>query len=421
MKNIRKGLDYKWVIVIICGLMVFTTLGFCSSAGSIYIKPITEALDISRTAYSVTKSVRFVTTAVVNLFFGALIYRFGAKKLIMAGFISLIASALINSFGNNVLAFCVGSFFLGVGLSFTTTTIVGSVVNRWCAKNKGTIMGFILATNGVGAALARNILTPIIYSEEQGFRASYRVVALILAGVGLLVLLLFRNDPKGEEKVRIKKTKAAATEQERTAFKKPYFYVSLVCIFLTGLVLQSVSGIVDPYLSDVGLDMEFITLVMSISSIVLSFTKFGIGFLYDKTGVKATSLICYISALLNFVAMLFITTTIFGQALSFASSILSPIALPLETIMLPIFAREIFGENGFNKALGIFVSVNTAGYAVGGPIADGVFDIAGSYKPWIIAASFLIIAIAVTMNVVITVAKRDRKRMELSEKEIAEV
>ena len=406
MENRVKGFDYKWVIVLISGLMVFTALGFCSSANGIYIKPITETLGIARTSYSVTTSVRYVTTAVVNLFFGALIYRFGAKNLILTGFVSLIASTLIYSVATTVPVFCIGSMFLGIGLSFTTTTMVGSVINRWCAKNKGTIMGFVLASNGIGAALARAILTPIINGDTYGFRTSYRVVAIILAAVGAVMLIFFRNDPKGSEKVRIVKAKKEITDKDRRVFKMPYFYVSLVCIFLTGLVLQSVHNIADPHLSDAGLESTFITTVLSLNSIVLSGSKFGVGFIYDNVGIRVSSLICYVSAIVAFIALFSVSSSSFGHAISFVYSVFSSIALPLETIMLPIFARELFGDNGFNKALGIFVSVNTAGYAIGGPIANAVYDLSGSYKLWLIITTLIIAAIIVVMNVVLTVAKR---------------
>lgn len=407
MENKRTQLDYKWVIVVISGLMVFTALGFCSSSNGMYVAPITSALNIARSAYSVTTSVRYVTTAIVNFFFGFLIYRFGAKKLIMLGFASLIASSLIYSFANNVPVFCVGSVFLGIGLSFTTTTMVGSVVNRWCSKSKGTIMGVILASNGVGAALARVILTPIILSDDYGFREAYRVVAIILLFVAITMLLFFRNNPKGEEGVRIEKKRVEKSAADRAVFKKVYFYFSLVCIFFTGLVLQSIVGIVDPHLADVGLDPAFITTALSFVSIFLSISKFGVGFIYDKTGIRITSSICYVASIIGFTSIYLVTRE--AQGLTYVYGVFISLALPLETIMLPIFARELFGENSFNSALGIFVAVNTAGYAIGGPIANAVFDMCQSYRPWLICAAIIMFVVIITMHVVITFAKRDQR------------
>ena len=73
---------------------------------------------------------------------------------------------------------------LGLGLAWTTTTMVGSIVHRWCPAHAGKIMGQILAANGVGGAVATQIVTPIIYApgDAFGYRNAYKLVALILAG-----------------------------------------------------------------------------------------------------------------------------------------------------------------------------------------------------------------------------------------------
>jgi ABC-type Fe3+ transport system permease subunit len=68
----KKRLDYKWVIIAACFLMVFTCLGFCSSTKSFFIGPITENLGVDRSVYSINDSLRFISSAIINLFFGAL-------------------------------------------------------------------------------------------------------------------------------------------------------------------------------------------------------------------------------------------------------------------------------------------------------------------------------------------------------------
>ena len=95
-------LDYKWVVIGLCFLMVFVALGFCSSPKSLFIVPVTEKLGIDRSVYSVTDSCRYVATAIVNVFFGFLVAKFGPKRLIVAGFGSLIISTLLYAFAPNV-------------------------------------------------------------------------------------------------------------------------------------------------------------------------------------------------------------------------------------------------------------------------------------------------------------------------------
>ena len=413
MKN---KINYSWVIVGISALMVLTVLGFCSSAKSIYIAPICEALGISRSAFSINDSCRYVTTAVVNIFFGALIAKFGAKKLILAGFASLIASMLIYAQSTNVFGFYIGGIFLGIGISWTTTTMVGAVVNKWCKKNKGTIMGAILASNGVGAALAMQILTPIIYQEGTlfGYRDSYRLVAVILLVVAIIMLIFFKNQPnKTDENTDTNKSgKSLDKSAQSEIFKQGYFYVGAVCIFFTGMILQGVSGIAAPLLKDTGIHSSYVATVLSTHSLVLTLSKFSTGFIYDRSGIKKTSMICFVASLFAMAFLLASGPSSAGKVAAMIYGVISPFALPLETVMLPLYAREFAGEKHFNKILGIFASVNTAGFAVGAPVANLCFDIMGNYNLFICASCVVIVATAFAMQFAITRAQKNKKACE---------
>ncbi len=202
--------DYTWVIIGLCFLMVFICLGFCSSNKSLYLSAITDALHFKRSAFSIGDSLRFISTAVVNLFFGTLVSKYGEKRLIGAGFLCLILFTLCYAFADSLWLFYVGGIFLGIGLSWTTTTMVGCVVNKWCKEKKGTIMGAVLAANGIGGALAAQIVSPIIYQEGNafGYRQAYLLVAGILLAVGILMMLFFKNNPPGKnEEVVVTKKK----------------------------------------------------------------------------------------------------------------------------------------------------------------------------------------------------------------------
>ena len=58
----------KYWIVAVCALMVCISLGFCSSNASLYLGPITDALHIKRSVFSLKESCRFIANAIINLF-----------------------------------------------------------------------------------------------------------------------------------------------------------------------------------------------------------------------------------------------------------------------------------------------------------------------------------------------------------------
>ena len=404
MKTNNKRPLSVWGAVILSSLMIFISLGFCSSAISIYTVPVTEALGISRSAYATTSSIRFITTTLTNIFFGLLVHKFGTKRLMLLGFGSLITSSVICSFANGLPALLVGSLFLGIGISFTSTTMVGTIINRHCKKNTGTYLGIALAMNGIGAAIARMLLTPIINAHPMGFKDSYRVVALIMAALAVVMLIFFRESDKepNTEAPEIKK------HNPSKVLNRPYIIIALVCVYFTGLILQSLNIIADPHLKDNGISLALVTTVMSLHSIAISASKASIGFIYDRTGLRTSLIVCYGAVIISTPALLLVSPSGVGISLGFVYSLVSAIAIPLQTVMIPIIVKELFSEKDFNKALGIFVAANNAGYATT-PVADFIFDATGSYDAWMIICFVLMIAIAVAMNTVISSARKANK------------
>lgn len=411
--------DYSWVIISLCFTVIFTSLGFCSSGRTLYLTAITQALDIPRGAFSLNNTFRFIATTIVNLFFGPLVMRFGTKKLICTGFVCLIGFALINAVATQLWAFYAAGILLGIGISWTGTTMISAVLNKWCKNNKATVTGAALAANGVGGAVAVQILSPIIFEEGNpfGYRTSYFLVAVILAAVLVLLLVFYRNPPleEGEAMVTAGKKKVRGSGwvgmEYEEAIRKPYFYVALVCMFLTGMVLQGLGGIAVPHMYDIGMDVDFVAWLVSIGGIALTCTKFLTGFLYDRFGIKFSMNLALICAFVSMGMLAFMENTPLWHGLAVLRTLIGAVATPLETVMLPIFAAEFFGNKPFDKLIGIFVSASSAGFAIGSPFGNLCYDIFGDYRPAFMVFALLMAVSAISLQFVLRSAHRDRKRI----------
>jgi MFS family permease len=410
----NKRLDYKWVVVGVCFLTVMITLGFCSSTKSLYLDVVTKKLGIDRSLFSLNDTCRFVANAIVNLFFGALVLKFGTKKLMLAGICCLTGSMLCYALANSLLVFYLGGILLGIGFSWTGTTMIGCVINKWCKENRGTIMGAVLAANGIGGAIAIQILSPIIEAGGESYRNAYMISGFAVLTVGLLILIFMREAPKGcaDEKTVHKKKKGRGEPWPGISYTRakatPYFYVALVCIFFTGFCLQGITGIAKAHMRDVGLTAEYVAYAMSFHSLALAGFKFLTGLIYDKFGLRFTTSMCSITASVVMLLLALITNSPIGMAIAMIYSIFSSLALPLETIMLPIYAADLFGEHSYEKVLGIFVSVNVMGYALGTPSVNLCFDLVGTYKPILFVCSAIMLAVTVVMQFVVSKAHKMR-------------
>ena len=416
MQPVKKKLDYTWVIVFACFMLGFFCLGFCSGNKGLYLAAITEALQLPRSLFSLNDSIRYLTTAGMNLVFATVLHKLGVKKMVAAGILSLTIQCVISAMATTVWGFYIAGFFLGLGLALCTTTMISFVIRRWCKENTGKILGFVLAANGVGSAAATQVVSPMIYESGDpfGYRNAYWLMAGILVIVGIIVVPLMREQPaeipapKNKEKAKSRDWPGMDYEEVK---KKPYFYIAAACIFLTGMCLQGLSGISAAHMKDTGIDPSYVALVVSIQSLMLAASKFLAGFSYDKFGMRFTMTFCDVCALLATLLLSLLSATVLGKNLAVAHAVFNALALPLETIMLSLFASELFGNRAFAHTMGIFAAVNTAGYAAGTPLANWCFDAFGTYVPVILFYCGTMLVVTVVFQFILNAAYRERKRI----------
>lgn len=399
-------LDYKWFVLGACFLMVFVCLGFCSSNKGLYLTAITEAVGIPRGLFSFNDSSRYVATAVANLFFGLLLGRLGTRKLVTIGFVATIASMLLYAFATDIVTFCIGGALLGIGLAFTTTTMASSVIRRWFVNDIGKYTGIVFAANGIGATVASLIATPLINEPGNpfGYRNSYLVVVAILLVSGASIVALLKDPTKPLSAPSAAKTKQQAVyvgvpfAQVR---HKPFFYISGIIVLLTGLCLQGISGAYAAHLQDVGLTPELIAVVVSINSLAMTASKILTGWMYDRFGLSVVMTTCQIAAVAAFLCLALADSSAYGIVLTIAFAVLYAIALPLETLLVPLLVNNFFGVIAYDKILGLFAAVNYVGYAIGAPLVNLSFDMSASYKPVLNVFAALMVIITVVFRFVL--------------------
>lgn len=386
---------------VLCFLMIFTGLGFVSSPRSLFVIPVTEALEIERSLYSFVDSLRYVATATVNLFFGALVTRFGARRLIGVGFLALTASMLLYTFSHTVWLLYLAGILIGIGFSFTATTMVGYVIGRAYPKNRGTVMGAVLAANGLGGALSTPIVSALIHSEV-GYRGATLTVAAIVFAVGAVTVIFLRDSGTATEEAHQKKEQKEETAGSAAgSLLTARFLLLSACIFVTGFCLQGIQGVAAAHMDDVGISEEMVAVILSLHMLCLTVSKFMTGFLYDRFGLRIAVLIDMLGAVGVSLLLALLVPGAVGNAMGLGYAVLSALALPLETVMLPIYAREFFGAEHFAGRLGILVSINTAGYALGAPFLNLIFDRTGTYLCGFLTTAALMAAVTLTVQFLI--------------------
>lgn len=446
MKNINQAIGvrswYKWVIAVLSGLIIFIGLGWNSGTRSLYTRTVTVLRDIDRAAYSLSTSIRFGTTAILSLFFGAMIEKMGAKKMVLCGITSLFISCVINSVATKLWMFYAAAVFLGTGLAWCTTSLVGFVIKQWFREKQGTVTGLVLASNSLGAAIGTQVLSPLIYRDEQlvdaveggaavtlpgntlfrflgtdfGYQDAYTLVACVLVAILIIVVLFYKEAPKGQPVTAEKPSKGKKRPSRAAAWvgisfaeaiRKPYFYLIVLCVYLTGASLQAANGIAAPHMEDCGITGSMVALAVSAHSLVLSCAKILGGISFDRFGLRKTLFVMHTIGAVSLLLMAFVTSAEhYGLAMAYETMV--SLAMPLETIMLPLIAADLFGDKDYAKMMGIMVAVNTFGHATGEPIASMVYEAVGSYNSILFVYAGIMIGVLVLFQLVMKRAGKDR-------------
>lgn len=411
----KRTLDYKWVILIICCLMEFICLGFCSSNEGLYLVAVTKALEVPRSVYSFHSSIRYMVQVVVALFFGSLVHRFGIKKLVCAGLCALVSTTLIRSVATEVYHVYISSVLLGLGMVLVGGTMASTIVKRWFHQDIGKYTGIVMSANGIGGALAAQIVSPLINNGEVfGYRRAYFLSALITLAVSIVIILFLKDRPADP-------TQAATTAKKKprgaiwpgmeydVVKRKPYFYITAAMVFLTGISLQSISSISVAHFTDIGIPATYIATTATVSSLTLTCSKFLLGYTYDKRGLRFTLLFCHIMTIIAFVLKAILDNSVLGMVMAMIASVCTCFATPLETVMIPLLTNDLFGTASYNKVLGIFMAMNSLGLCLGSPLGNLYYDIYGTYAPCFWFFLILMVAVAIGFRLIIPAVYKDKE------------
>lgn len=413
----KRQLDYKWVILVACFMMEFACLGFCSSNAGLYTGKVTAALGIERSAYNIGTSIRYIVQVLVGLSFGSLIQRFGIKKLVGLGMFSLCGSITMRYLTATLWHHYVGCVLWGLGIALAGGTMASLVVRRWFDKDIGKYTGLVMSANGIGGAIAAQIISPIINNGETfGYRKAYLMSAIVSVIISIIVLILIRDNPnagtaptKGTKKARGQIWDGIPFAEVK---KKPYFYLTFAMIFLTGISLQSVGTISIVYMEDLGMNAGFVAATATVSSLTLTFAKFFTGFSYDKKGLRFTLLLCHCCSLTAYLLKANLANSTVGMVMAMTATVLGTIAMPLETVMLPLMSNDLFGTASYSKVLGIFYAANSLGLCLGSPLCDIYRDwTGGSYKSCYWFFTGLMLLVTIGFQLVIRVAYKDKEKI----------
>jgi MFS family permease len=245
-----RGIFYGWYVTIACciGLACGLT-SVLTGTFSIFLGPLTAEFGWLKSEIFTALLLATVTVTVASPFIGVLIDRFGARRMILIGFV--LEGLVLASFAmqTDSLAALYARYILMtlVGLG-TTHVSFARIISLWFDRQRGLALGIALAGLGVGG-----MIWPLLSQwaiTAYGWRTAYLVVTAVVTVTGFLAIALVVRESPAEmglqpDGAAAKAAAAGAPLPQPGGFtlaealRQTSFWVMIVAFFLVGLGIQS--------------------------------------------------------------------------------------------------------------------------------------------------------------------------------------
>lgn len=341
---------------------------------------------------------------------GQLVDKLKAQGLLIIGGIIATVGLVIFGLSTSLWMFYLAGIVIGVGVGLSAQYVPIVVVNRWFFRNKGTIMGVVLAGSGVGG-MVLGIGMPYLLDSVGWRAASFFLAAFMAAFTILPAIFLVRNSPldyqipgygetavNADEAADVSGVEPGLTQKE--AFTVPWFYVLIASYFLFGMTYAMTQHLV-AYLS--GTPWGIFVSSSKISAVVITATlslivfKPLIGWLIDKMGLLPAM---WLTLGVAGVAV-FISTWVTHFIPYLVIIVIMSLGTSNGTVSPPLVAQATFGQRDFSKIWGVLGMAYPIGLAVGTPLWGAFPDKFGSYGAGFVLVPFVtvIFMIGFTLSV----------------------
>src|SRR5256885_6147847 len=143
-----------WLLILIVGTIVGVSMGRTQSMG-LYLPPITKALDVGREPFGLAMALAQLTLGLGAPFFGGLIDKFGAGRIIVVCVLAAIAGIYFMYTATLPNDLLVSGVLMGIGASGTgVTSLVGTIGRLAPPEKRLSAIASIGMAAGIGGLVA---------------------------------------------------------------------------------------------------------------------------------------------------------------------------------------------------------------------------------------------------------------------------
>ncbi|HSQ12217.1 MAG TPA: MFS transporter [Candidatus Deferrimicrobium sp.] len=386
-----------------------------SSTLSVFLKPLTEDLGVSRGLFSLLRSGEILIGAAMAPLVGPMVDRFGGRWLMAGGALSAgLGFVLMSQVGAFWQFLLLRWIFVAIGGVFMCHMIVSVTVSRWFVRKRGRAIA--IASMGQGfAKVCSPVVTATLFAWV-GWRLTWSIFGLItLALVVVPALIFMRRSPEelglqpdgmdappvsadAKQSNDAKKATLSADEAVwtwRDVIRSRAFW--LICI-IYGMANVGIAGLnlhVFAYVTDIGFSPLVAATVLSIIASTQLGSTMVWGVISERMDIRHSSLIMFLVQSAG-LALVLATDQVVPVYLGF---FLYGIGLGGGWVLQELIWATNFGRVSLGMVRGLGILVTHAFGAVGAPFFGFVHDVTGSYQ-----SSFLAFVVALMIAAFLSLA-----------------
>ena len=388
---------YGWTIVAVGFLAHIASAFSISSTLSVFLKPLSEDLGISRGVFSLVRSGEILVSAVAAPLVGSLIDRHGGRWLIAVGGVVSGAGFLLLGQARNFWQFLVIRWLLvSPGDALMGSTVVNVSISRWFVRMRGRA----LALAGMGHGLAK-VGMPLLAASliaHAGWRSAWAVFGLVtLALVVGPSLLFMRRHPEdmgllpdgrspaqheGETPAKavgparaLRSATADVVWSRREALGTPAFWLIVTTFGVASVGVTGLNLHIFAFVTDQGHPPMVGAAVLSTIAFMQFSTPIVWGLLAERGDIGRLIMVKFLIQ----TAGLSLALSLPGVLSLYSGFFLYGIGMGGTSILAEMIWANYFGRVSLGKIRGMGSLVTSAFSAVGPPFFGLLFDATQSY------------------------------------------
>ena len=418
MPSTKPRFFYGWYIVGVGFLSHLACAFHMSSTLSVFLKPLTEDLAVSRGLFSLLRSGEILIGAALAPLVGPLVDRHGGRWLMAGG--ALVAGAgfmLLSQVSSYWQFLFLRWTFITIGGVFMCHMVVSVTISRWFVRRRGRA----IAIASLGQGLSKVCIPPLtaMLFVWLGWRwtwSGFGMITLILIVVPALIFM--RRSPEdiglkpdgdvldghgGEPGTRRQAGAVAASASDevlwhwREVIRTDTFWV--VC-FIYGMVNVGIAGLnlhVFAYVTDIGFSATVGATVLSIIAATQLGSTLVWGFLGERMEIRHSSLLMFLVQAVG----LGLALAASEAWILYAGFLLYGAGLGGGWVLQELVWANYFGRLSLGAVRGAGILVTHAFGAAGAPFFGFVYDATGSYT-----SSFISFILALALSALLSLTVR---------------